>query len=685
MLENDIISKSGIARCAWYDDHLTLYWYDQYTRTKGPENFRKYDPARITRELLGLGADIYVLYAASQMGDAYYPSRVLPQHPALKGRDYVGDLLARLKRAGKRVVLYINWGTSRRPQWREVGPDGKFNQPWGNIKYYVPCLSSPQQGVIRRVTEELAKRYACDGLSLDMYMSYVRCTCRFCQPHLKRLLGTRKQVTDDDIRRNIQAYALWRDEQTGQYLGSLNDILAAKGIGPFHNGFGGMFGDSPSVCGIKWRERLDPYVTEVYNYSVSLQVKLHQAMKRASCALITSTSAGAFAHTPIALTEFLHYAASGLGNGGRILGVCGVGAYPDTTTSRRLLENVRKTFAFYKRHAWFCKGAELAGEAAIVSSYDTRRQELGAVSNQLFELFGMSRLLHETHIPFNFLIPEIDDTLETLRRYRLVILPSVACLSDRFVENLRRYVASGGRLLATGATGFRDSTGAWRRVYPLADVLGITPAGENPSGCFYIEDEFEPVVMIGRSMKILARGHVLRRIIPPGAEHPVFVQKDIVPGDRPAGPAVVKNRYGRGTSVYAAFEPGRFYYECGQYQTRGLLESLLAEVYPERRRFIHTNLPDTVEVSVTEQPAQGRRIIHLINKTTSGHYMGRETNHAIHQVVPVSDVNLEIQDLPVGVRVSFVNMRGTARVGRMLRVNVPRLDQYGAIVINLKK
>ncbi|MDP2990947.1 MAG: hypothetical protein Q8O57_10350, partial [Kiritimatiellota bacterium] len=224
---------------AWYHDYLTLYWYDQYARTEGPENFRKYDPARISRELIGLGADIYVLYAVSQMGDAFYPSRVLPPHPALKGRDYVGDLAARLKRAGKRVVLYVNWGTSRHPEWREKKADGTFSQNW-DINYYVPCLNSPQQDVIRRVVEELAERYECDGLSLDMYLGFERCICRFCQPHLRRLFGGRGRVTDAGIRDHMTQYAQWRDETTGRYLETLNAILARKGIVPFHNGFSPM-------------------------------------------------------------------------------------------------------------------------------------------------------------------------------------------------------------------------------------------------------------------------------------------------------------------------------------------------------------------------------------------------------------------------------------------------------------
>lgn len=133
--------------------------------------------------------------------------------------------------------------------------------------------------------------------------------------------------------------------------------------------------------------------------------------------------------------------------------------------------------------------------------------------------------------------------------------------------------------------------------------------------------------------------------------------------------------------MYATFEPGRFYYERGHYQTRELLESLLAEAYPVPLRRIRTNLPDTVEVSVTEQPEQGRRIIHLVNKTTGGHYMGRETNHLIHRVVPVSDVELEIRNVPKGVRPALLNTKGTVRTGVTLQVSLPRLETYAAVVI----
>ena len=587
----------------WYDGYQTLYWYDQYTRTDGQESFREYDPARIVRELLDLNADIYVLYAVSQMGDAYYPSRILPQHPALKGRDYVGELTKRLKRAGKRVILYVNWGTSREPHLREIGVDGKFSQKW-NTNYYVPCLSSPHQDTIRKVFEEVTELYDCDGMSLDMYMSYELCTCQFCQPHLRRIFGKKGRVTEADIRSDMVRYNRWREEQTGNYLGILNEILAAKGMVQFHNGSSPQYNHC-GVGGNEWRKRLDPYVTEVYKFHASVGAKLNNAMKRTSCLLITSTYEN-FSHAPVSPVEFMHYAASAKGNGGRILGVCGVGAYPDTTTSRRLLENVRKTFEFYKKDKEFYQGANPVGEVGLVYSYETRIHDMKnfPVQKHNFEFFGITRVLQETHIPWNAVIAEVEDSIESFKKYRLLILPAVACLSDRFVENLVAYVKGGGRILVTGEAGLWKTAEVRRKGYPLAEVMGIKHSGLLSESSFYMEDKVDPILLLGRAFKISASGKVLRRFIGPGAKAPVFVTKDILPSDKPSGPMVVKQKFGRGSSVYAACEPGVFYYEYGHYQTRELLESLLAEAYPVSQRRIKAVLPDTVELSVTEQPAK---------------------------------------------------------------------------------
>jgi hypothetical protein len=101
----------------WADRRSRIYWYDQYTLNEQASAFAAYDPDRIAAEMAGTGADIVAVYAANQFGIAYYPSAVWPMHPGLRGRDYFGEVCARLRARGIRVVAYINWLNSRRADW----------------------------------------------------------------------------------------------------------------------------------------------------------------------------------------------------------------------------------------------------------------------------------------------------------------------------------------------------------------------------------------------------------------------------------------------------------------------------------------------------------------------------------------------------------------------------------------
>src|SRR5437016_14435634 len=77
-----------------------VYFYDQYALNEQATAFSKYDPDRITDELLATGADAIVIYCSNQFSIAYYPRAIWPQHPNLKGRDYVGDLFTLLRKHG---------------------------------------------------------------------------------------------------------------------------------------------------------------------------------------------------------------------------------------------------------------------------------------------------------------------------------------------------------------------------------------------------------------------------------------------------------------------------------------------------------------------------------------------------------------------------------------------------------
>jgi len=70
------------------------------------------------------------------------------------------------------------------------------------------------------------------------------------------------------------------------------------------------------------------------------------------------------------------------------------------------------------------------------------------------EYSGWCKFLSDHHWQWDIILAD-DIELASLKKFPIVILPSVIVLTDEQVEELRKYVQSGGRLVITGATGIR--------------------------------------------------------------------------------------------------------------------------------------------------------------------------------------------------------------------------------------
>jgi hypothetical protein len=73
-----------------------------------------------------------------------------------------------------------------------------------------------------------------------------------------------------------------------------------------------------------------------------------------------------------------------------------------------------------------------------------------------------------------------EDRLEPqrLRKYRALLLPNIAMLSDRQCQQLRDYVQAGGSIMASFETGLYDENLNRRADFGLADLIGIHKAAE---------------------------------------------------------------------------------------------------------------------------------------------------------------------------------------------------------------
>ena len=278
--------ETRLSMPAWINTRSRVYWYDQYVLNEQDTAFRAYDPERITEELVATGADIIAIYAVNQYGIAYYPSAILPQHPNLQGRDYVGELTERLRARGKKIILYVNWLDSKHPEWRtvrlgqETSPDTDTEYPlasWaepdtpnGSVialpggQWQSPCLNSPKRGQVLALAQEIVARYQPDAFHMDMFLDPEVCVCQYCRPTIEQICGT-TELTEDGIRVHWREYIDWRCARSAALIADLTEVLHAHGVIAAHNSFAPLF--VPAVWGVgeEWLPSLDVFVSESFD------------------------------------------------------------------------------------------------------------------------------------------------------------------------------------------------------------------------------------------------------------------------------------------------------------------------------------------------------------------------------------------------------------------------------------
>jgi len=89
---------------------------------------------------------------------------------------------------------------------------------------------------------------------------------------------------------------------------------------------------------------------------------------------------------------------------------------------------------------------------------------------------GAQRAMVYEHIPWGVVLDE-NVTPETLKRFRVVLLPNAGILSERETGLLRGYVEGGGKLLVTGASGTLSQRGEKLSESTLAQLIGAKLVG----------------------------------------------------------------------------------------------------------------------------------------------------------------------------------------------------------------
>jgi len=282
--------------------------------------------------------------------------------------------------------------------------------------------------------------------------------------------------------------------------------------------------------------------------------------------------------------------------------------------------------------------------------------------------------------------------LERISKYRALLLPNIAMLSDHHCRQMREYVRSGGSIMASFETSLYDENLQRRAEFGLADLLGIGKAGDvigTNGNAYYGRIERGHVILDGFSNTNWLPGAQNRVPVKP-VQDPVLT---VVPGfvqyppelayppiSHTDEPAVVLREVGSSRLAYFPGDIERTFWLTGHGDLLRLLHNTIRWLAHDEA-VIHVNGDGLLEFFAWET-APGYAI-HLLNYTNPNAHHGW-----LSTVYPLGPQTVSMT-LPNAVKVKSVELLRSEKTipfhveGSVLRFTIPRMDDYEVAAVSM--
>ena len=281
---------------------------------------------------------------------------------------------------------------------------------------------------------------------------------------------------------------------------------------------------------------------------------------------------------------------------------------------------------------------------------------------------------------------------EHLGKYRALLLPNIAMLSDRQCRQIRDYVQSGGSIMASFETGLYDENLKPRAEFGLADVLGISKAGN------VIGTERQRILCPHRSRQHPILDGFTNTNWIPGAQNRIPLKPvqnpvlTVVPGfvryppelayppvSHTDEPAVVLRESGPSRMAYFPGDIERTYWITGHGDLLRLLDNTIRWITHDES-IVDVQGEGLVEMFAWET-APGYAV-HLLNYTNPNAHHGW-----MQSTYPLGPQTVRMK-LPAGVRVKSVELlQGSHSVPFSLEselsFTIPRVEDYEVAAISV--
>lgn len=624
-----------MSRTRWYKTAWRRSVLDMHITDHDPSFLSRYDPAEYVGLLRKAGVASAVIYAHSHVGFALYPSKVAPPHPCLNGRDLLGDTIAECHRAGIGVSVYLSLifdvaAYRREPDWRIRLVDGR--DAAHHDRYGVCCPNSPYRDYAPEIAREICGRYEFEGIRFDMTFWPHVCYCPHCRRrYAEEAGGEIPEVVDWNDPRWV-AFQRCRERWLAEFGAKATAaVRAAKpGVSVEHQA---------STYPLSWRfgvtDLLAPHQDFMQGdfYGDSLQGSIARKLlsnlsNDRPIGFETSIASDLRNYTALKPVELLEAKAhAAIGDGAAFVFIDSVD--PVGTVNPVVYERMGRVFSRTRAYDPYL-GGERVEDVALYLSFTSKHDpadngkrvddpRLSGRIPHVEAITRSARTLIERHVPWGIASRR---NLPDLARWKAIVLPGVLAMGEDEAEALRAYVAGGGRLYASRQASLVGTDGRRRPDYLLADVLGVSWKGETREAFTYLAPTDAGRAVFGDYTPTHPLGLFAPQAIAearPGAEVlatitlPYTDPADPVhftsihnnpPGIATAHPALVVNRFGKGTAIWSA----------GDLETAEFSEDVFARIVGLLAGpfTVEADAPKPVEVTTFRQES-GRWLVNLLN------------------------------------------------------------------------
>jgi hypothetical protein len=690
----------------WWQEPLRVL--DMAYAGKLPE----FDAETLGKQCQDFHANVVHFHCHREVGGVHPDGIFARSRVATKeNRDILSEFIPVAKRYGVRIIQYLDghWFNKRfvdqHPDWWVIREDGSRVEHLYGDDDSTFCVNSPWRDWMRMRIEDFCQ-YEIDGFLWDGPVNFLRdkaCYCRWCRDKFRNHYGSEmppwdrsdienwKLLTEFSVSSLTDYYRdayqwvksinpelcvymnaanvaepVWTAGRDNRQLMPFTDVLAAEG-------------------GFHYRRVLnDPWKTSASSKFYETQAEGKPSINAVSSAtgpwrrcqlsgpemrvLMTNASTGS--------NPYYAFFVEGLGQAGDAV-AREVGAF---------LEKNQSYYAHTRsaaKVALLCSPHTLSYYAGVDIPWSdisgVRAKKAEAPGNHSRAFYGFYEMLIRARVPFD-VIDDVAIEKENLDRYRLVILPTTACMSERETAALVRFVERGGTIIADFETSHYDEWGRRKRELGLAELFGVVSANEvvGPRQWDFAKIiESRDILRHMEIPEIAAPRHNLKVRPTTGQTLAVFSEPIIsnIPGpfNYTDEPFLVENRLGKGMSFFFPGTFGELYHECKFPAYARIIENIVkTQVEPD---VYLENVSNLIEVNLRDQAEQRRRMIHLVNYEIQ----------PIENVVPARDAHIRVRcPWPVqSVRTlrSSENLSFTLE-GEVVRFTVPRLEEFEVIVLD---